>query len=75
MNYLVRFPKGHEGADDDPEFNNLWHLKDPTGDGERTTCGLSHVDGYELENKKVEKGGITCHHCLGIIKFHKSVKL
>lgn len=74
-NMLVKFPNGHEDDNKDTEFNAWWHLKTTLGDGERTACGLSFVDGYTTKEKERPRGGITCPQCLGIVQYYKKVPL
>lgn len=71
MNHLVKFPEGHESGQEQPG----WHLKTTLASGEFTACGLSYVDGYKIEEKSSERGGITCEQCLDTVRFFKTIKL
>jgi len=73
---VARFKNGHEDQDETGDFKKHWHLvAKGVGDGEFTACGLSYVDGYDPDQKQVDRGGITCPSCLTIIKYYKQVSL
>lgn len=61
-----------------PDSKPKWHLSYDYDDADRAFCN-GQVYGYgesevRFETKKVEKGGITCSHCLKMIKEIKSIK-
>ncbi len=77
-NYLVKIL-----SDDDGELiekqNQLWHYVVNKSGGEMTLC-KGEFFGFgesacKFRIKVVERGGITCPHCLSQIKQIKSIKL
>jgi hypothetical protein len=56
-----------------------WHLVVSHGDAPRTACTgevFGEGEGAAIYKKKtVTKGGVTCPHCLQIIKWYKSITL
>jgi len=76
MNHLVKVISDDEGYEVD---NKVWHLA-TFGGGSPTVLCTSEVFGYGeggavVEEKEVKRGGITCDHCIEIIKKIKSVRL
>lgn len=67
---IIKFTGPHENG----EIVQGNHLRDPSGDGEGTACGIVFSD-YDHEQTEKEKGGITCERCLDIIKYYKAIKL
>ena len=75
MNYLYKRIK-----DDDGENCNddTWHVMSDHGEACRILCTSEAYDASSdltLEQKIVSRGGITCNHCLEIVKVFKAIKL
>lgn len=71
---LIKYTKGGRFEHEDIEGLKGWHIETTLADGEFTACGMAVVD-YDHDSKIVEKGGITCPHCLEVIKYYKQIKL
>jgi hypothetical protein len=78
MNHLVRIIRDEDGELQSSHTD--WHLVDPANsESPRTLCGGEAFgegeSAVEYEEKAVQRGGITCRHCLNAIDTYKSVKL
>lgn len=76
MNYLVKILSDDRGEKRD---SPVWCLSHQVTGGSATLCGGEYYgegeSGCEFKVKNTQKGGITCHECIRIIKEIKSVKL
>ena len=68
-------------SDDDGEAIDkpVWHLSTDACSGNTVLCtgevfGFGEGDAV-YKTKEVERGGITCEHCLTSLKWFKSIKL
>jgi hypothetical protein len=76
MHRVVKITKDNWGS---KRLNPKWHLAVNDAATDRTLCD-GEAFGYgdsaaEYEEKKVERGGITCEDCLAEIKWFKKIKL
>jgi len=76
MHKLVKIITDEDGF---ISLSDKWHYISEAGGSECCLCD-GQVFGYgegaaEYEMKEVQRGGVTCPHCIAIIKEHKAVKL